>query len=91
MSISLSPKFDFCRDPKRAGNHQDLMAHPSFQEAAKAALLEYQVRLVNGPAETAIVAAHRLKGAEDFLKVLLNLGEPDAPRMVPESGALTPV
>ena len=66
------------------------MADPRFQSAAQAALLEYQVRLCGGPSDSAVVAAHRLKGAEDFLRVLLNLGEPEKPRVAAASDALIP-
>lgn len=91
MTIHLQPKLDFLRDPKRGSSHQDVMASPFFQEAAKTALLEYQVRLAGGPAESAIVAVHRLKGAEDFLRILLNLGEPEKPQQKTESQALTAI
>lgn len=90
MIIDLQPKRDFLRDSKRGSAHQDVMSSPFFQDAAKAALLEYQVRLANGPVEAAIVAVHRLRGAEDFLRILLNLGEPEKPQVKAESQALIP-
>ena len=86
--IAIQPKLDFLKDAKQASAHQDVMSHPSFQTAAKTALLEYQTQLCNGPAEAALVAVHRLRGAEDFLRILLNLGEPQKPAPKPANDAL---
>lgn len=91
MILALAPKNDFLHDAKRANLHQDVMASPQFQLAAKTALLEYQVRLCNGPTDAALVAVHRLRGAEDFLRLLLNLGEPEKPKFEAKLEELKPV
>jgi len=89
--ISLSPKADFLRDASRASAHQDVMASPQFKTAAATALLAYQynkLRLVGDPTNPAAISL-KLQGAQEFLEVLMNLGEPEEPRGAPLSDNLT--
>lgn len=74
-SISLSPKAAFLAAKATAASHSDIMATPAFQHAAMLALAEYTYRLSN-PDSLALAGA-KLKGAQEFLGVLLNLGLPE--------------
>lgn len=87
--VSLAPKGEFLSDPKVAGSHQDIMASPSFRHAARMALLEYQYgqKFESNPA----AAGMKLQGAQDFLKILLNLGNPTSTASQPDTEQLTPV
>lgn len=76
-SITISPKARFCSNPTVAAAHSDMMASPAFQQAAAAALLEFQYRVCPADPTVLMVAAAKLKGAQEFLGVLLNLGLPD--------------
>lgn len=87
--VSLSPKAEFLRDPKIAGQHQDLVSSPEFRHAARMALLEYQLnqKFESNPA----AAGMKLQGAQDFVKVLLNLGNPTSTSVTHDTEQLTPV
>jgi hypothetical protein len=76
-TISLSPKARFCANTTAAAAHSDLMATPAFQSAAASALLEYQYRTCPAEPTVLAIAASKLKGAQEFLAVLLNLGIPE--------------
>lgn len=73
-SLSLSPKARFLADPAVASAHSDLMASPAFLSAASAALLHYQYKAVGGDPAVLAVSAAKLRGAQEFLRELLNLG-----------------
>lgn len=89
-TISLSPKARFLANPKTAAEHADFMASPQFQAAAAAALLEYQIRVCPSEPTVLAIVASKLKGAQEFLSVLMNLGIPETPfRVTPDYG-LTP-
>lgn len=88
--LSLNPKLDFQRDPKRAGAHQDIMANPRFTEAAKSAMLTLQYQLNAGDPQNPAAIAVKIKGAQQFLDILLNLGEPDLPGSHHDDELLTP-
>lgn len=77
FSISLSPKQRFLADPKAAAAFSDIMASREFISAASIALLEFQYRVCPADPTVLMVAAAKLKGAQEFLNVLLNLGLPD--------------
>lgn len=91
MTISLQPKQDFIRDKAAASAHQDVMASPQFHSAAKAALLEYQRSFMYADAVQGAIVSLKVKGAHEFLAVLMNLGEPDKPRIDRPSEQLNPV
>src|SRR5688572_24674172 len=88
--LRLTPKDDFLRDASRASLHSDSMSAPSFRAAASAALLEYQLRIASSEPSIAAVTAFKLRGAQEFLTILMQLGVPDAGRTAPESGGLIP-
>lgn len=90
-AILLAPKTRFCSDPANASKHSDLMASPSFQGTLSVALLQYQYELLGGadPMMLAVMAS-RLKGAQDFVRVLLNLGRKEVASATPDDAALTP-
>lgn len=91
MNISLQPKQDFLRDTKKAGTHQDVMASPLFHEAAKMALLEYQRSFMYADAVQGAIVSLKVKGAHEFLAVLMNLGEPGKPTVTRPDEQLNPV
>lgn len=89
-ALTISPKQRFLSDQKRASAHTDHMAAPTFFEAASMALLEYQYRSISGDPQVMTIAAAKLRGAQEFLRVLMNLGLPEEkPKSAPD-GQLTP-
>lgn len=78
-NISLSPKVKFNANHAAAAAHCDNMASPAFQAAAATALLEYQYRVCPVEPTVLAIAASKLKGAQEFLNVLMNLGIPELP------------
>jgi hypothetical protein len=91
MKISLTPKADFLADKQRASLHQDIMASPQFKSAAQFALLEMQLRSDFTNLGDASVAQIKLKGAQEFLRILMNLGEVDKPNARQSDDNLIPV
>lgn len=91
MKITLAPKLIFLADKSRASVHQDIMASPAFKSAVQHALLEMQLRQAFTNLGEASVHQIKLKGAEDFLRILMNLGEPDEPRRSIIQEELNPV
>lgn len=89
-SLSISPKLRFLSDQKRASAHTDRMAAPTFFEAASMALLEYQYRSISGDPQVLTVAAAKLRGAQEFLRILMNLGLPEPRAAEAPDGQLTP-
>lgn len=86
MTISIQPKGDFLKDKTRASKHQDVMANPEFRENCKVALLEMQLAMpVDGQ------SILKLKGAKEFLDILLNLGEPSVPFAAQLDKPLNPI
>lgn len=90
FSITLSPKQRFCADPKVAAAHSDVMASREFINAASVALLEFQYRVCPADPSVLMVSAAKLKGAQEFLGVLLNLGLPEDRVPTTPDFALTP-
>ena len=90
-TILLSPKARFCANPAVASSHSDLMASPTFQTAASTALLQYQLETLGGtdPQVLAVVAA-KLKGAQEVMRVLLNLGRKEVPTVSTDDNQLIP-
>lgn len=76
-TISLAPKTRFLASPAVASAHSDVMASPSFQAAASAAMLAYQRNVLTVDPAGLTVAAAKLRGAQEYLDVLLNLGLPN--------------
>lgn len=92
MKISLTPKLDFLSDKQRASTHQDIVASPQFKSAAQFALLEMQLNKSEFTnLGDASVAQIKLKGAQQFLSILMNLGEPDEPKRNQTQDGLHPV
>ena len=89
-SLTLSPKQRFLSNQKRAASHTEAMAAPSFFEAASMALLEYQYRSIGGDPQVLAIAAAKLRGAQEFLRILMNLGLPEAAVQLVPDGQLTP-
>jgi hypothetical protein len=91
MRIALTPKPDFLSDKTRASAHQDIMASPAFKAAASAAMLQMQIELRSQNLGDASIHQIMLKGAEKFLSVLMNIGEPDKPGVATAQESLNPV
>jgi hypothetical protein len=91
MKIALTPKHDFLSDKLRASTHQDVVASPQFKSAAQLALLEMQFRSGFTNIGEASINYIKLKGAQEFLTILINLGEPDEPRRNHTQESLNPV
>lgn len=100
-NISLSPKARFCANTAAASAHSDLMATPAFQSACATALLEYQLRIAItaeraapilrlAPSEMDKWSTAKLRGAQEFLSVLMNLGIPAQPRGSEPDASLVP-
>ncbi len=85
--FKFTPKADFLADKARASAHQDVVLSPQFREAAKTALLHYSSVLDKTDGKSILL----LKGAEDFLNVLLNLGEALPPTEIPQEEYLNPI
>lgn len=67
---SLSPKSDFLKNTKAAGDFMDIVMNPSFRACVDVALTEYVMRLnAKDPR-----SAFRIGGARDVLNILMNLG-----------------
>lgn len=90
MKIQLTPKETYRQDKEAAQKHSDIMAGTPFKAAASTALLEYQYAMASQEPQVAAVTAFKLKGAQEFLGILLNLGEPDEPRRSLGSPGLIP-
>lgn len=88
--ISLRPKQSYLRDPASCAKHSDLMATPSFQVAAATALLEYQRRVTTSDPALAAAVTFKLRGAQDYLDVLMNLGIAEGKAEPLASNDLTP-
>lgn len=89
----LSPKSDFLEDEKRAGEWQDIAMSPLFKDAAKHALLAYELSLTESYSEgpALAVAGLRLQGARGFLEILMNIGAHVKLPSDRENDQLTPV
>lgn len=94
MTLSIQPKSDFLRDKTRSSSHADLMASPQFQEAAKSAMLQLQYTtglMPDASMAGVAIGSLKLKGAQEFLHILLNLGNPEPPRRETQEKTLNPV
>jgi hypothetical protein len=67
--VKLTPVKDFTESEHVRGWLERVSA-PQFQNAVKAAMVEYSSRLTGMP-----TAGDRLAGAHDFLAILMSLGE----------------
>jgi hypothetical protein len=89
-TITLNPKARFLANPAVASAHSDLMASPAFQQAAATALLTYQYRLGAGDAQVLALSFSKLRGAQEFLREMMNLGLPDTMETTSVDSSLTP-
>lgn len=90
MNIRLTPKDTFRDNKQAASAHSDVMASKAFKDAVSTALLEYQFRMASAEPQVAAVTSFRLKGAQEFISILLNLGEPDPIRQPIHGPGLIP-
>lgn len=88
--ITISPKQRFLAVPSIASAHSDIMASPAFITAASAALLEYQHRAFTNDPTILAITASKLRGAQEFLTILLNLGLPEERAEALDTPTLTP-
>jgi hypothetical protein len=89
-TISISPKQRFLDTPAQASSHSDLMASPVFQSAASSAMLAYQFKVASCEPSGLTIAAAKLRGAQEFLHILLNLGLPESRTTSTVDSALVP-
>lgn len=83
----ITPKLDYIKtDSKRADSIQEIVMSPTFRRAAEVALLEYAMRLGEGPA-----TGLKISGAKGFLEELLNVGIEFPTQPLPEDNQLSPV
>lgn len=75
--ILQSPKQQLMSDAKRISRHRDLVASDQMLDSTATAMLEYQRMLSLSTADSNAAAANmfKLKGAQEFLIVLVNLSE----------------
>ncbi len=74
--MSLDPRARFLRDGEAATQHANLAASTSFQKAVDACLLQYHARMpAINDTFTALAHAHRMEGARDFARLLLEFCE----------------
>lgn len=88
--LTLAPKALFLAHKADASTHSDYMASPLFHAAAQAALLECQRTWCGGEVQSLTVAGIKLRGAQEFLATLMNIGVPTVPAAPMSSGGLTP-
>jgi hypothetical protein len=88
--IALSPKKRFLNNPAIASSHSDLMASPAFQEAARTALLAYQQHVLTVDPTGLTIAAAKLRGAQEYLNTLMNLGLPETRTTATVDSSLVP-
>lgn len=88
--IGLDPKAKYMANASVAGAHSDLMASPAFQQAAATALLAYQYRLGAGDAQVLALSFSKLRGAQEYLRELMNLGLPDTVETQSVDSSLVP-
>jgi hypothetical protein len=77
MINAITPKAQFLADSKRADAHIEVVMSPAFKIAVEAALLEYIFRQTDHPATVQDLGyvGVKIRGAREFIGVLLNLGE----------------
>ncbi len=75
--INPSPKFLFRSSSIKVKNHIAAMSSPVLKESIDTALLEYQLKLAAGTAESngAAAAMFKIKGALEFVDELYKLAE----------------
>ncbi len=86
--LQLNPRAAFQANPSVASAHSDVMASPAFHAAAAQAMLAYQFSLAGSPANEAITVAFKLRGAKEFLDVLMGIGVAQKPREMPDDMSL---
>lgn len=89
--ISLAPRMDFRADEDRLKRHAKLCESSEFHHALQTALLTLQQRQVYSNLTEASASAIKLKGAQEFVSILLNLSEPEKPGAEPQLPPLNPV
>jgi hypothetical protein len=77
-----TPKQEFLESAAACKAHRELMQNPALRRSFNAALLHHQRRLtsaveIDGNAAAAYFL--KIKGAQEFLDILINLAEPATP------------
>lgn len=70
--------------PTPAGWWAEIANSPKCREALQVALAEMVMRQQAATVQDAANNAYRLEGAKALIHILLNLGEPDLPSVLPE-------
>jgi hypothetical protein len=79
--ISLDYKAQFLKNETLAKAHRELVLQDSFQVAVEMALLLYISKQSPKSSVDDAMALHRITGAQEFVSVLLNIGEhPQVPK-----------
>ena len=76
MTVSLNYKAQFQKNETLAKAHRELVVTDAFQVAVEMALLQYMSSQIAKDSVSDAMSLHRILGAEEFVKVLLNLAEP---------------
>ncbi len=74
--MKFDPKSRFLDSRRFADSHRELVVSDSFRTASESALLHFVLEIP--AASTDLIAAanwHRVEGAREFLKTLINLAE----------------
>lgn len=87
MALILNPKERFIADSRAADAHGELCRSPHFIRACEVAWAEFTLKQQTADATTGL----RIDGAREFLKTLLNIGEPITPTRNKLPDQLTPV
>lgn len=70
MNLNTRQRF---QETPAAKEHLDRVVEPGFRAAVEAALLEYQLMMTAGSDPSNF---YRIKGAQEFVTVLMNIAEP---------------
>jgi len=76
--VNPTPRQQFQESPDNISKHRALIELPQFARATHMALLQYQRQLTDSPPADmggAAGAYLRILGAQEFVNILLNLGE----------------
>lgn len=78
--MNLSPRIRFIEAKDLSRRHLDVVASESFLRAAEAALLDLVMSMPDSTEPTVAIASfNRIIGAREYLKRLMNIGEPIMP------------
>lgn len=82
MNYNPSPRSEFAKNPQLVAKHRDLVQNPNLRLAVENALLQYQREqcdLKMGDIGACAAGFLRLQGAQQFIELLYNLSESEAP------------